>query len=142
MLPRPLKALTMSTLRNVVSATLLTGLLSASTFTSVQAAPGAAHQGARVQRAALLATRMAEHPALAAIADLLALERLYRTEHKPDAIRQLYTEVLGRTADPVVQNFAQRRLARLEFRQGNPKAAEELLKENLARNLARGGAAR
>lgn len=122
-------------------------LLTSTLFTLILTLGSVAHSAPQTaapatSRAALLATRVAADPALAAIADLLALERLYRAQRNPDAIRQLYTDVLGRSADPRVQNFAQRRLARLEYRQGDPQAAERLLKENLERNLARGEASR
>lgn len=108
------------------------------TFTPVSAAPDAAPRAPA--RAALLASKVAADPAFSAIADLLALERIYRRQQKPEAVRALYEGAMTQSSDPVIQNFAQRRLARLEWRQGNAEAAEQLLKDNLARNLQRAGA--
>lgn len=127
----------MSAIRPLFAAALL-GLASGFTMTAANAAPGTA-AGGHPARAAWLAGKVAADPALAAIADLLALERLYRSQQKPDAVRSLYQGALAQSSDPVIQNFAQRRLARLEWRQGNADAAEQLLKDNLERNLGRSG---
>ena len=103
------------------------------TLAATQIRPGAAAQGRRAQ----FALRTAADPALAAIVDLLALERLYRQQQKPDQALQLYTDVLGRTDNLTVRNFAERRLARLQWRSGAHDAAEATLQRNLSDNLGR-----
>lgn len=125
----------MSAIRPLFVAALLC-LASSFSVSPATAAPGNV-PGTQPGRAAVWAAKVAADPALAAIADLLALERLYRSQQKPDAVRSLYQGALAQSRDPVIQNFAQRRLARLEWRQGNADAAEQLLKDNLERNLGR-----
>jgi hypothetical protein len=69
------------------------------------------------------------------IADAIALERLYRRGGKLAAVNQLYLDLLKRTQNPALQNFAQRRLAKLAAGQGDLKSAEAHLRASLDAGL-------
>jgi hypothetical protein len=94
-------------------------------------APGA-------RRAALRA--IANSPAAAVIINLRAIERVYRGEGREKDLPGFYREQLTRTEDPLVRNFVHYRIARLEMRGDDAKAALEALQRNLAENYGRLGA--
>jgi predicted negative regulator of RcsB-dependent stress response len=82
---------------------------------------------------------MRRDPAVAVIVNLRAIERLYRQENRSAELPGLYADVLKRTEDPLVRNFANYRLARMELREQDAKGALEALRRNLNENLARLG---
>ena len=107
------------------------------------AAPTAAHsqqasrafpQGGR--RAARLA-RIAADPAYAAIANLRALERVYRRSARAAQVPSLYQDVLTRTDNLTVRYFASFRLARLAGQANDIPSAEARLRAGLEDNLKR-----
>lgn len=126
-----------------ISAAVFAGALLLGIGMPVNAAPAAFNEVAGTApgfqqgqaRRAAMAVKIASDPSLAAIADLHALERLYRREQKPEQAMQMYTDVIARTRNLGVRNFAERRLARLQYRQGEHAAAEATLKRNLEHNL-------
>ena len=73
--------------------------------------------------------------ARAVIADAIALERFYRRAGKLAAVNQLYLDVLKRTQNPALRNFAQRRLAKLAAGQGDLRSAEAHLRASLDAGL-------
>jgi predicted negative regulator of RcsB-dependent stress response len=100
--------------------------------------PGPSHgqrRGPMGRRAAML--RALEDPALATIVNLRALERIYRHEGRADDVEALYRDVLAKTDNATVRNFANLRLARIAMRGKDAKAAQETLQRNLQENLAR-----
>lgn len=99
-------------------------------------APPAHHQG-RGSRAARLAHAVRHDPALAVVMNLRAIERVYREDGRSDEVPAFYREQLARTQDPLVRNFVHYRLARLELRGDDAKAALEALRRNLDENYRR-----
>jgi hypothetical protein len=95
--------------------------------------------GREARRSARLALAMRRDPAVAVIVNLRAIERLYRHENRSAELPGLYADVLKRTEDPLVRNFANYRLARMELREQDAKGALEALRRNLNENLARLG---
>lgn len=104
-------------------------------------AQGAAAQarqlcGASAGRQALARMRGANaDPELLAIADLIALECLYRREGKSDQVEALYKDALDKAKHPLLRSVAYRRLARMAWRKGDHAAAEELLQRSLHEKL-------
>lgn len=74
-------------------------------------------------------------PRGAAIRDMLALEHLYRAQGHIDAVATLYRDVLARSRDPLLRNFAYARLARAELAPRNTGAAILTLRQALDENL-------
>ena len=74
-------------------------------------------------------------PRGAAIRDMLALEHLYRAQGHVDAVATLYRDVLARSQDPLLRNFAYARLARAELAPRNTGAAILTLRQALDENL-------
>ncbi len=76
-------------------------------------------------------------PARAAMAQLRWIERIYLRQNQPQAAQTLYRDVLERTQDPALRNFANVRLARLAaWQPRNLDAALAELKRGLDENLA------
>ena len=85
----------------------------------------------------LMALRIAKDPQLSAIRDLRQLERAYRHSGREKDVASIYTDVLKRTNDPVVRDFANHRLARIAMRAGDTKGAIERLNQSLDDDLKR-----
>ncbi len=106
----------------------------------VNATPAArdvGHRRGAMARRGALARVIAQDPAMATVINLRALERATRRDGKPDEVLAIYRDVLTRTQDPLVRNFAHYRIARLEMRDDDARAALAALRANLDENLAR-----
>ena len=134
----------------VAGAVLAGGLAVAATVTAVPAGePDAAELcGPRCQamlvhgrgpgmRRAMLARAIQDNPSVAVVVNLRAIERVYRREQREAELPAFYRDVLSRTADPLVRNFVNYRLARLEMREHDAQGALEALMRNLDENLKR-----
>ena len=71
----------------------------------------------------------------AAMRDLRALQHLYLMQGRRGDAEALYRQVLARTRDPILRNFAYARLARLQALPANPDAAIATLRAALDENL-------
>lgn len=91
----------------------------------------------RAGRAARLAAAVRHDPALAVVLNLRAIERVYRADGRSKDLSAFYREQLGKTDDPVVRNFVNYRLARLEMRADDADAALQALRRNLEENYRR-----
>lgn len=113
-----------------------------SALVQLSTAPAATHnqQAERAfpngRRAARLALISAD-PAFAAIANLRALERVYRQTDRAAQVPALYQDVLKRTDNLTVRNFASFRLARLAGQANDIQGAEARLRAGLEDNLKR-----
>jgi len=76
-------------------------------------------------------------PVGAVIGDLRQLSRLYMMQGKPEQLEGLYKDVLAKTRNPMVRNFAYAALARLQARPRDTSAAIATLKKSLDENLQR-----
>lgn len=94
-------------------------------------------QAGRGARGARLAAAVRNDPAVAVVINLRAIERAYRADGRAKDVPGFYREQLARTQDPVVRNFVNYRLARLELREDDAKGALEALVRNLDENYAR-----
>lgn len=83
--------------------------------------------------------RMGRHggPVGAVIGDLRQLSRLYLMQGKPGQLEGLYKDVLAKTRNPMVRNFAYDALARLQARPRDTGAAIATLRKSLDENLDR-----
>jgi hypothetical protein len=88
-------------------------------------------------RRAMLARAIQDNPSVAVVVNLRAIERVYWREQREAELPAFYRDVLDRTADPLVRNFVNYRLARLEMRDHDAKGALEALMRNLDENLNR-----
>ncbi|MCE3002701.1 MAG: hypothetical protein LW860_08410 [Xanthomonadaceae bacterium] len=100
-------------------------------------APMHGPRAARGGRAARLAATVRHDPALAVVVNLRAIERVYRADGRGKELPAFYREQLGKTNDPVVRNFVNYRLARLEMRADDAEAALQALRRNLEENYRR-----
>ena len=89
--------------------------------------------GMMEHRHALLARGMPAR--FAAMRDLRALQHLYLMQGRRGDAEALYRQVLTRTQDPILRNFAYARLARLQALPTNPDAAIATLRAALDENL-------
>lgn len=71
-----------------------------------------------------------------AIGDLRALERLYLESGRGKELPALYREVLSKSQDPMLRNYAYRHLARAQARPANVDQAIATLRKSLEENLA------
>lgn len=71
----------------------------------------------------------------ASVMNMIALERLYREGGKSREVPGFYRDVLAKTQNPMLRNFAYRRLARLEAAPTNTDAAIATLRQSLDENL-------
>jgi hypothetical protein len=94
-------------------------------------------QLAHGRRGGRLAQAIQDDPAVAVIVNLRAIERVYRQEGRAAEVPAFYRAQLERTQDPLVRNFVNYRLARLELREDDAKAALEALTRNLDENYRR-----
>jgi len=83
--------------------------------------------------------RMGRHggPVGAVIGDLRQISRLYMMQGKPEQLEGLYKDVLAKTQNPMVRNYAYDALARLQARPRNTSAAIATLRKSLDENLDR-----
>lgn len=88
-------------------------------------------------RGGRLAKAIQDDPAVAVIVNLRAIERVYRSDGRTKELPAFYRAQLDRTQDPLVRNFVNYRLARLELREDDAKAALEALTRNLDENYRR-----
>lgn len=70
------------------------------------------------------------------IGDLQALERLYRESGRSRELTALYNDVLAKSQDPHVRNYAYHHLARLQAAPANTDQAIATLRKSLDENLA------
>ena len=80
--------------------------------------------------------RMEHGPGMGAMADLHALERLYRTAGREKELAGIYNEVLGKSQDPHLRTYAYHHLARLQAQPANVDQAIATLRKSLSENLA------
>ena len=97
--------------------------------------PGRARAGMRARGGARIAAM--RDPALAAIVNLRAIERVYRHEQREAELPDYLRSVLARTQDATVRNYVNFRLARIEMREKDAKGALEALERGLEENLRR-----
>jgi hypothetical protein len=71
-----------------------------------------------------------------AIGDLRALERLYLESGRSKELPALYNEVLSKTQDPRLRDYAYHHLARAQARPANVDQAIATLRKSLEENLA------
>jgi hypothetical protein len=98
---------------------------------------GGAGAGMRAGRAGRLAAAVRHDPGMAVIINLRAIERVYRHDGRAKDLPAFYREQLARTQDPLVRNFVNYRLARLELREDDARGALEALTRNLDENYRR-----
>jgi hypothetical protein len=83
---------------------------------------------------------MREHgfggPGSATLADLHALERLYLIAGRAKELPALYNDVLAKSQDPMVREYAHQHLARAQMQPANVDAAIATLRKSLDENLA------
>lgn len=70
------------------------------------------------------------------IGDLRSLERIYVMTGRAKDLPALYNEVLAKSQDPRVRDYAYEHLARAQMAPANPDAAIATLKKSLDENLA------
>lgn len=104
----------------------------ATTTTASGETPARPHRGMRGKRAAWLNT-----PVGATLRNLRELERLYLIDGRAQEIPALYRDVLARTQNPAVREFAFRRIARNELKPGDADKAIATLRQSLDENLQR-----
>jgi hypothetical protein len=76
------------------------------------------------------------HPAArAAIRDLREIKHLYLETGRTNQLPALYQDVLSKTQDPIVRNYAYQQLARAELRPADPDKAIATLRTSLNENL-------
>lgn len=81
--------------------------------------------------------RGAALPARAAVGDLRRIERLYLIDGRAKDLPTLYKDVLAKTQNPIVRNYAYRHLARAQMKPANVDQAIATLKQSLDENLTR-----
>ncbi|MCQ4167206.1 hypothetical protein [Tahibacter harae] len=102
------------------------------TNTGTDDTPARPHRGPRGQRGAWMNT-----PVGATLRNLRELERLYLLDGRAQEIPALYRDVLARTQNPAVREFAFRRIARNELKPGDADKAIATLRQSLEENLQR-----
>ena len=70
------------------------------------------------------------------IGDLASLERIYVMAGRQKELPALYNDVLAKSQNPMVRDYAYRHLARLQMQPANPDAAIATLRKSLDENLA------
>lgn len=80
--------------------------------------------------------RMEHGPGMGAMADLHALERLYRQAGREKELAGIYDDVLAKSQDPRLRTYAYHRLARLQAQPANVDQAIATLRKSLSENLA------
>lgn len=102
--------------------------------TATDAAPGrGGHRKGRGERLAALKN----NPVFQTMRNLRELERLYLIDGRAQEIPALYREVLARTQNPAVRQFAFNRIARNELKPGDADQAIATLRQSLDESLQR-----
>jgi hypothetical protein len=108
----------------------------APTLQPMFAATATANPGRAAERGQR-AMRIAADPALAAIQQMRIMERIYLRQEQPQAAEQMYREVLTRTDNTSIRNFANLRLARIKsWQPRNLDGALVELRRGLDENLS------
>jgi hypothetical protein len=76
-------------------------------------------------------------PEFAVMRNLRSLERLYLIDGRAQEIPALYRDVLNRTQNPALRQFAYGRIARNELKPGDADKAIATLRQSLDENLQR-----
>lgn len=140
---RPMIALALAALLTAGSGVALSSLPAAQAAAEPAAAPAArevhrsAERGMRQGRRGGAFAAHAGGPVQSTIRDLRALERLYLVDGRAKDIEGLYRDVLARTQNPAVRQFAYNRIARNELRPANRGEAIATLRQSLDENLKR-----
>lgn len=87
--------------------------------------------------AGMMHMRGAALPARAAIGDLRRIERLYLIDGRAKDLPALYKDVLAKTQNPMVRNYAFRHLAHAQLKPANVDQAIATLRQSLDEDLAR-----
>lgn len=140
---RPMIALALAALLTAGSGVVLSSLPSAQAAAEPAAGP-ASHESPRGgergmrqgRRGGAFAARVSG-PVQSTIRDLRALERLYLLDGRAKDIEGLYRDVLTKTQNPAVRQFAYGRIARNELRPANSGEAIATLRQSLDENLKR-----
>lgn len=103
---------------------------------SAAATPTAGRGGLRGLRGERRAA-MRQSPVFQTMSNLRELERLYLIDGRANEIPALYQDVLARTQNPAVRQFAYRRIARNELKPGDADQAIATLRRSLEENLRR-----
>jgi len=98
--------------------------------------PAAGHRGHRKGRGERLGA-LKNSPVFQTMRNLRELERLYLIDGRAQEIPALYREVLARTENPAVRQFAYNRIARNEFKPGDADKAIATLRQSLDESLQR-----
>ena len=77
------------------------------------------------------------NPVFQTVRNLHELERLYLIDGRAQEIPALYRDVLGRTENPVVRQFAYQRIARNELKPGDVDKSIATLRQSLDESLKR-----
>ncbi|WP_028219347.1 hypothetical protein [Paraburkholderia oxyphila] len=80
---------------------------------------------------------MGHMAARAAIHDLREIKHLYLETGRANELPALYQDVLSKTQDPFVRNYAYQELARAELRPADPDKAIATLRTSLNENLTK-----
>lgn len=139
---RPLIALALTALLVAGSGIALSSLPSAQAAAepasaAAHEAPHAGERGPRHGRRGGAFAARAAGPVQSTIRDLRALERLYLIDGRGKDVEGLYRDVLARTQNPAVRQFAYGRIARNELRPANTGEAIATLRQSLDENLKR-----
>lgn len=97
-------------------------------------------RGGMARRHAMLERAAARNPNIAVLMDAHQLERAYRADGRVKEIPGLYRDLIAKSTDPTLTRLLNQRLARVEMREGNKKAAIEALRKNLDADIARAAA--
>jgi hypothetical protein len=132
-------ATTLLTLAGITSLSATTAQAAATGATATTAAAATPpdtsnrpHRGKRGMRGAWL-----NSPVGATVRNLRELERLYLIDGRSQEIPALYRDVLARTQNAAVREFAFRRIARNELKPGDADKAIATLRQSLDENLQR-----
>lgn len=109
----------------------------ATTGPAAQESPRGGERGMRHGRRGGAFAARTGGPVQSTIRDLRALERLYLVDGRAKDIEGLYRDVLTRTQNPAVRQFAYGRIARNELRPANTGEAIATLRQSLDENLKR-----
>jgi hypothetical protein len=139
---RPMIALALAALLAAGSGLALSSLPSAQAAAEPAAAathesPRAGERGMRHGRRGGAFAARAAGPVQSTIRDLRALERLYYIDGRGKDVEGLYRDVLAKTQNPAVRQFAYGRIARNELRPASTGEAIATLRQSLDENLKR-----
>jgi hypothetical protein len=98
--------------------------------------------GDMARRHAMMERAAARNPNIAVLMDAHQLERAYRADGRVKEIPGLYRDLIAKSTDPNLTRLLNQRLARVEMREGNKKAAIDALRRNLDADVQRAAAAK